>query len=48
MSWMEKELSTQGEILLLASKKAALLPPMNVYFSVNDQLDSAPSLFPAW
>lgn len=41
MSRMEKELSTQGEILLLASKKAPLLPPMNVCFSVNDQLDSA-------
>lgn len=37
---MEKELITQGGILLLANEKAPLLPTMNVCFSVNDQLDS--------
>lgn len=36
----EKELITQGEILLLANEKAPLLPIMNVCFGVNDQLDS--------
>lgn len=36
----EKELITQGEILLLANKETPLLPTMNVCFSVNDQLDS--------